>query len=80
MTESGETSAAEHESEQESGPEVPEEIEAERRERLDPDNRPDRAEVDNTDRDFDEEKGMFTDREGYEEAEAKFPPAGEQGV
>jgi hypothetical protein len=37
------------------------EIEAERERRLDPDNRPDNAEVDNTDRDFDATRGQFTD-------------------
>jgi hypothetical protein len=57
-----------------------EEIEAEREERLDPDNRPEDAEVDNTDRDFDAEKGLFTDSEGYEGAEERFPPMGEQGA
>ncbi len=57
-----------------------EDVEAERSERLDPEHRPDGAEVDNTDRDFDAERGMFTDSEGYEEAEARFPPAGEQGA
>jgi hypothetical protein len=57
-----------------------EQIEEERQERLDPDNRPDNVEVDNTDRDFDPEKGMFTDAEGYDEAEAKFPAIGEQGA
>ncbi len=36
-----------------------EQIEAERKERLDPDNRPDNAEVDNTDRTF--EDGGFKD-------------------
>jgi hypothetical protein len=56
------------------------EIEAERQERLDPENRPDEVEVDNTDRDFDAEKGLFTDSEGYEQAEEKFPPLGEQGA
>jgi hypothetical protein len=40
-----------------------EEIESERNERLDPDNRPDNAEVDNTDRDFDTTRGQFTDTE-----------------
>lgn len=40
-----------------------EEIEAERKERLDPENRPDAAEVDNTDREFDETRGQFTDSE-----------------
>jgi hypothetical protein len=55
-----------------------EEIEAERQERLAEDNRPDGALVDNTERDFDPEKGMFTDSEGYEQAEEKFPPVSEQ--
>ena len=36
-------------------------IEEEREKRLDPDNRPDNAEIDNTDRDFDVVKGQFTD-------------------
>ena len=56
------------------------EVERERAERLDPDNRPDGAEIDNTDRDFDVEKGMFADTEGYEQAEPKFPAEGEQGA
>ncbi len=55
-----------------------EDVERQRRERLDPENRPDEAEVDNTDREFDETKGMFTDSEGYEEAEQRYPPAAEQ--
>ena len=38
-------------------------IEKEREERLDADNRPDDAEVDNTDRTFDTTKGQFTDSE-----------------
>ena len=63
-----------------SSDEVPEDVEKEREERLDPDHRPDQAEVDNTDREFDEEKGKFTDSEGYEEAEERFPPMGEQGA
>lgn len=42
-----------------------EEIEAERKERLDPENRPDSAEVDNTDRDFDTTRGQFTDSEDH---------------
>ncbi len=61
-------------------PEAVEAIEAERRERLDPENRPDNVEVDNTDRDFDVEKGMFTDAEGYDDAPAPFPPMGEGGA
>ncbi|GAA1137195.1 hypothetical protein [Nocardioides aquiterrae] len=56
------------------------EVEREREERLAPENRPDDAEVDNTDRDFDETKGKFTDTEGYEQAEERFPPMGEQGA
>ena len=61
-------------------PEDEEQIEEERKERLDPENRPEGAEVDNTDRDFDAEKGMYTDAEGYEQAEERFPPIGEQGA
>ena len=61
-------------------PEDAEEIEQERQERLDPENRPDNAEVDNTDRDFDATKGKFTDAEDYQETEAKFPDIGEQGA
>ena len=38
-------------------------IEKEREERLDADNRPDDAEVDNTDRTFDPTTGQFTDSE-----------------
>jgi hypothetical protein len=57
-----------------------EQVEDERQERLAPENRPDNVEVDNTGRDFDVEKGMFTDSEGYEEAEPRFPAAGEQGA
>ncbi len=47
-------------------------IERERAERLDPDNRPDDAEVDNTGRTFDVETGKFTDSEGYDEAEKQY--------
>jgi hypothetical protein len=47
-------------------------IEQEREERLDPDNRPDGTEVDNTDRDFDPETGMFTDNPDHAEAEPVF--------
>jgi hypothetical protein len=45
------------------------EMEEEREKRLDPDNRPDGAEVDNTDRTFDVEHGQFTDSEDYDESE-----------
>jgi len=45
------------------------EMEAERERRLDPDNRPDGAEVNNTERTFDHERGQFTDSEEYDESE-----------
>jgi hypothetical protein len=45
------------------------EMEEERERRLDPDNRPDGAEIDNTDRTFDVERGQFTDSEDYDESE-----------
>jgi hypothetical protein len=57
---STETSSAD---DQELSQEQIDEIEAEREERLDPDNRPENAEVDNTDRDFDTTTGQFTDHE-----------------
>ncbi len=60
-------------------PEDEEQIEEERERRLDPENRPDGVEVDNTDRDFDSEKGMFTDSEGYDEADGAVPGAGGAG-
>jgi hypothetical protein len=46
-----------------------EEIEEERQRRLDPDNRPENAEVDNTTRTFDVERGQFEDSEDYDESE-----------
>ena len=46
--------------------ETQQQIEAERQERLDPDNRPDNAEVDNTERTFDTDRGKFTDAEDYD--------------
>jgi len=76
MTDSGDEAAAEPTGNDEDE----QEVEAERQERLDPDNRPEDAEVDNTERDFDAEKGMFTDSEGYQEAEPQFPAEGEQGA
>jgi hypothetical protein len=45
------------------------EMEAERQRRLDPENRPEGAEVDNTDRTFDHERGKFTDSEDYDRSE-----------
>ena len=44
-----------------------EQIEQEREERLDPDNRPDNVEVDNTERDFDVTSGSFEDHDLDEE-------------
>lgn len=56
--------------------ETKQEIDAERDRRLDPENRPDGAEVDNTDRTFDSERGQFTDSEEYDENdEPKFTDA-----
>ena len=55
-----------------------EQIEEDREQRLDPDNRPEGAEIDNTDREFDATKGMFTDADGYDQAEEKYPAIGEQ--
>ena len=46
-----------------------EEIEQTRENRLDPDHRPENAEVDNTDRSFDSERGHFTDSQEYDESE-----------
>jgi hypothetical protein len=46
-----------------------EEMEQERQRRLDPENRPDAAEVDNTGRTFDHERGRFTDSEDYDDRE-----------
>jgi hypothetical protein len=51
-----------------------EQIEAERRDRLDPANRPENAEVDNTHREFDSEAGMFTDQPGYDELSDEDKP------
>ena len=44
-------------------------MEEEREKRLDPDNRPEGAEVDNTERTFDVDRGQFTDSEDYDESE-----------
>ncbi|KAA1428438.1 hypothetical protein [Nocardioides antri] len=49
-----------------------EEILKDREERLAEENRPENTEVSNAGREFDGEKGMFTDEEGYEEAEKKY--------
>src|SRR6478735_2501982 len=49
--------------------ETKQDMEEERERRLDPDNRPDGAEVDNTERTFDVDRGQFTDSEDYDESE-----------
>ena len=49
-----------------------EQFERERAERLAPENRPEGADVDNTKRDFDPERGEFTDSETYADAERRF--------
>lgn len=54
---------------QEPDDETKREIEEERARRLDPENRPEGAEVDNTDRTFDHDRGKFTDAEDYDESE-----------
>lgn len=66
------TTAPEHDMAQYDSPEeapddLLEEIDEERERRLDPDNRPDGAEVDNTDRDFVVERGRFEDSDVDEE-------------
>ena len=53
-------------------PETMDTIEKERAERLDPENRPDDAEVDNTDRTFDSGAGRFTDDPDYDESDRPF--------
>jgi hypothetical protein len=79
-TEGGEADSGELRTQPGAAPADEAEIEQERQERLDPENRPEHAEVDNSDREFDAEKGMYTDSEEYEQAEEKFPPMGEQGA
>ena len=53
-------------------PETVERIEREREERLDPANRPDDAEIDNTERTFDSGAGRFTDSPDYDESDRPF--------
>jgi hypothetical protein len=43
-----------------------------REQRLDPDHRPDGAEVDNTQRTFDPQAGMFTDHPDYDESDRPY--------
>lgn len=52
--------------------ETVEEIERDRAERLDPANRPEDTEVDNTGRTFDSGAGKFTDSEGYDEDDRPY--------
>jgi hypothetical protein len=54
-----------------------EQIEAERQQRLHPDNRPDNAEVDNTSRDFDVVHGRFTDSPAPEQGDPEYDPSAE---
>lgn len=54
-------------------------IEDERRQRLDPDNRPDDAEIDNSQRDFDVASGQFTDHETDDEVGPFNDPNAEDG-
>ena len=49
-----------------------EQVLQEREERLDPNNRPDNVEVDNTDRTFDPETGFFEDRDEHDSAPKQF--------
>jgi hypothetical protein len=65
--------------------ETVEQIEQDRQERLDPENRPDGAEINNTDRSFDSGAGKFTDDDDYDADERPFvteegvaPPAPDQ--
>jgi hypothetical protein len=55
------------------------EIEAERELRLDGDNRPENAEVDNTHRDFDSAAGKFTDSDDYDASDQPYAPADDSG-
>jgi hypothetical protein len=56
-------------------------IEEERRQRLADENRPEGAEIDNSDRDFDSEAGKFTDSPGYDPGDKPFDDeAGETGA
>lgn len=55
-------------------------IEEERQRRLDPDNRPENAEVDNSDREFDVEAGAFTDSEHHDDDSGPYnDPTSEDG-
>ena len=66
-TTSPEHDMSQYDSPDEAPDDLLQEIEQEREERLDPDNRPDGAEVDNTDRTFVVEHGRFEDSDVDEE-------------
>jgi hypothetical protein len=66
-TTSPEHDMSQYDSPDEAPDDLLEEIEQERETRLDPDNRPDGAEVDNTDRTFVVERGRFEDSDVDEE-------------
>jgi len=56
-----------------------EDIQGDRKERLDPDNRPDGAEIDNTPRTFDSGAGMFTDNPDYDPDDRPYAGPGDSG-
>ncbi len=56
-----------------------EELEQERQQRLDPENRPDNVEVDNSARDFDPETGLFEDSDVEPPDGAPFKTEGAEG-
>ena len=56
-----------------------EELEKEREERLSPENRPENTEVDNSDRDFNPETGLFEDTDLEPPDEAPFPTEAAEG-
>lgn len=66
-TTSPEHDMSQYDSPDEAPDDLLQEIEQEREERLDPDNRPDGAEIDNTDRTFVVERGRFEDSDVDEE-------------
>jgi hypothetical protein len=59
---------------------IPEEqLEKERQQRLDADNRPENVEVDNSDRDFNPETGLFDDTDLEPPEDAPFAVEGSEG-
>ncbi|MCW2835482.1 MAG: hypothetical protein JWN68_3435 [Nocardioides sp.] len=55
-----------------------ERLDAEREERLDPDNRSENVEVDNTDRTFDPDAGRFTDDPDHDPEDQPFADGGNE--